>query len=400
MVLLRAMGNLRPLTCAVALLTTSALSLAADVVVKKDGTHVKGKVRQQGSRVIVTTRTGRLQIERSDIRGIIRPSMPLAARFKLDPTPKSLLILASRAGMAMDIDRAKALLEPRPGIADKYEAAEALLSNLRLTPEHTRQLVQRNIEGFRNKFGDRATVHDGRHYVVLTTLGPVWAQRIAFWMDGIFIEYQKRLVFDEKVTDRFVVKILSSEAEHLANGGQSNPRGYFSSQRREILLFLHTEHRLRQWLYHEGMHQFLNFYVPSPPTWFDEGLAQYFQSARPAPGMRPQGATNYIVGIKPRDTSAYLKRMCKNGNLVPLTRLLRMSYTEFHGGNELLHYSQAWAFTHLLLESGNKKLKEMWVEYFFALRDGLDMEQANERVFGRVNMSVLERALRDYIKRM
>ena len=65
-----------------------------------------------------------------------------------------------------------------------------------------------------------------------------------------------------------------------------------------------------------------------------------------------------------------------------------------------VNYAQAWGFTHFLLESGNAQLKKWWIDYFYALRDGASRKEANEQVFGKVNMQLLERMFDKYVDSM
>jgi hypothetical protein len=65
-----------------------------------------------------------------------------------------------------------------------------------------------------------------------------------------------------------------------------------------------------------------------------------------------------------------------------------------------LNYAQAWAFTHFLVESKNRILKQLWLDYFFALRDGADQEEANRKVFGKVDLLRLQGMLEKYITRL
>lgn len=78
-----------------------------------------------------------------------------------------------------------------------------------------------------------------------------------------------------------------------------------------------------------------------------------------------------------------------------------MSRREFYNQARVqLNYSEAWAFTHFLIESRSRQLKQLWIDYFFALREGLGQEEANSRVFGRVNMDRLEALFRAYAKKL
>jgi hypothetical protein len=388
------------LSVAAAFAIASSVASAAEIVVKKDGTRVEGDVTEGSTFVIVKTSSGRVMIPRSDIRAVLGPSAALHERFKADPNAGQLLTLASRAGVPMDLQKAEEIVrdlrEDESGMA-----VEMLLLGLGLTPECTRAAVELNTSEFKAAYGDAAIVIDGEHYRVLTNVDSSLAKRIAVRMDGIFEEYQKQMQFEEKVTDRFVVKVYNTEAEYLADGGPEFSAAYFSPYLRELVAFkTPRSETVFESLYHEGMHQFLHFYVPNPPIWFDEGLAQYFESAKLRLDRIGSSKPNYALGAKLSYLSEQVRDAARNGRLIRLTDLLAMPQEEFYGESRSLNYAQAWAFTHFLIQSTDEPLKKLWKDYFYSLKRGAGQEEANSSVFGKANMQRLQAAFAQYAKRL
>ncbi len=381
---------------ALAAVLLSAAAGAA-VVIKTDGTRLEGKVTERGDTVTVRVKFSRVRVPRSEVRVILRTSVSTVDRFKAYLKPRDLLILASRAGLRLTLERSEDMVGGLKAAPDAIRAVEALLERLRLTPRHTAEAVRKNVAQFEKDFGVKCL--ESRHYFVLTDLGPVQARKIAAHMDGIFREYQTRLVFDEKITDRFVVKVYGSQAEYAARGGPPGSSAYFSSAGRELVGYRQRqEDMLFRSLYHEGMHQFLHFYVPNPPTWFDEGLAKYFENAKPTRGVRRKGVPSYKVGGKDFQQTWRVQQAAVRGGMVPLERLIGMTREEFYGANRSLNYGQAWALTHFMIEGRNPLLRKLWKDYFFALRDGATQEEANKKTFGRLKEDVLERLFKRYVK--
>jgi hypothetical protein len=286
---------------------------------------------------------------------------------------------------------------------DPLAEVDQALEQLRLTPEHAAQVVKKNVEAFEKEF--RVKAHESIYYHVLTNLGPAWEQKIANYMDGIFQEYQKRLVFKEKLTQKFVVKVYATQAQyvdHLPRGALAKSAALYNPAGRELIGFKQrTDDILFQSLYHEGMHQFLGFYVPNPPMWFNEGLAEYFETAKPMRGIRSAKAPRYNVSRKNPNMVRYLKYAKRDGQLHALSQLIRMERRDFYNPASIqVNYAQAWGFTHFLLESGSPQLKKWWIDYFYALRDGATQEEANDKVFGKVNMQMLERMFDKYVDSM
>lgn len=374
---------------------------AADVLVLKDGTRLEGEVREAAGVVTLRTKSDQRQFPREDVAAVIRPSTPLHERFAVDPRAEDLVLLASRSGMALGPEQARSLVEKVRSQSDPRRAASELLDALRLTPRHTNEAVRAAIDEFRREFGADGAVVEGKHYVVLTNLGGFLARKIAVRMDSMFEEYEKRLIFDEKIADRFLVKVYRSAEEYQAHGGPPGTVAYFSSQGRELVAHAQAaEDAMFASLFHEGMHQFLHFYLPAPPIWFDEGLAEYFETARLRASGGGDAGCAYDVGMKDRAAVSHLRSAVKNGATIPLARLLEMSREEFYGESRSMNYMCAWAFTHFLLESGDRTLKQLWLDYFFAIRGGASQKEANEKVFGKLDMATLERLFKSYLSKL
>ncbi len=385
---------------AAAVVTAAVGSRArADIVITKDGTRLEGDVSEKGGTVTVKTKKGRKRIAKSDVKLILRTSTDIVDRLKAHLRGRDLMLIASRAGRGATLEWAEGIVARMKSAADPMAEVDKVLKQLRLTPDDAAKTVAANVAAFEKEFGVKA--HESIYYYVLTNLGPVWEQKIAAYMDGIFQEYQKRLVFKEKITQKFVVKVYATQGQYIAHGAMPKSAAYYNPSKRELVGYKQqTDDRLFQSLYHEGMHQFLMFYVPNPPMWFNEGLAKYFQTARPMRGVRSAKAPRYNVSRKDPNMVRYVKYAKRGGQLRKLSYLIRMERAEFYGPNISANYAQAWAFTHFLLESGNSQLKKWWIDYFYAVRDGATQEEANKKVFGKVNMPTLERMFDKYVDSM
>jgi len=384
-----------------ALLSFAAAAATSEeaIVIKKDGTRLEGQVTERGGTVYVRTKAGRKQVPRAEVKVILKTTSCLD-RFKANPTAKDLVILGSRAGMRMPAGMTQPLVDKLKSSTDVLAAAEQLLDRMRLTPKHTREAIDKNREAFKKECGAHATEIESNHYWVLTTTGAAHARKVAARMDGIFREYQRRLVFKEKISEKFVVKVYASRTEYLAHGAPGFSAAYFSPSKRELVGYKQrTEDILFRSLYHEGMHQFLMFYVPNPPIWFNEGLAKYFENAKYMRGARSSSALQYRVGKKDPLLARSAKQAAMQGRLVPLKKLTTMSKAQFYS-NPHLNYSQAWALTHFMIEGGNPLLKKLWKDYFFALRDGATGEEANKKTFGKLNPRLLESLFKKYVMRL
>jgi hypothetical protein len=114
-----------------------------------------------------------------------------------------------------------------------------------------------------------------------------------------------------------------------------------------------TDDYLFETVRHEGFHQFVDFHFGRTfPTWLNEGLAMYFETAqRTKTGLRHGWAKPWIVEEL---ASSWNKESRPN-----LGWLMSASYNDFHcgvegGGTEKLNYKTSWLLCAWLIEDAPK----------------------------------------------
>lgn len=432
-----------------------------DLAKFKDGSEVEGEVSLVGTMVVIKTASGTIIRERKDLVQLVRSNktrgakrktyrkparstpfsrqsalhssagaasrtrstrtravhrlhrsrgkkddgpVDLLSRFRLEHKAVQLMLLAARTGRVIKLKEVEVLLQQHLGMASERgqspeSAIEELIDGWKLAPEHTREKVQQQIKEFQEEWGARATVLKSRHYHVLTNNGLRFAKLVALRMDGIFEEYQRRLVFKERITERFVVKVYKDRASYLGSGAPGMSAAYYSASDRALVGYDSDDgRRTFAALQHEGCHQFLHFYVPDPPTWFDEGLAQYFETATPRRAADSKGRL-YNVGLPHKGNISAVKRALQRESLVTLRKLTHMSRAEYYMRAHVC-YPQGWALTYFLLETGHPRFKRLWRDYFFALRAGKTTREANTEVFAGIDWSALDELFARWIKQI
>jgi len=160
-------------------------------------------------------------------------------------------------------------------------------------------------------------------------------------------------------------------------------------------------------MFHEGFHQFAHVHVPQGlPTWFDEGLAEYFGPSR----LRGKGQLEVGVVVRTSEgvVTRYevLKQALAAGadpRPFPLARLLTIEDEAFATeGRAELDYAHAWSVIHFLLhdpalgERGRKLVRDVFV----ALKDGRERDEVYKKVFGKLDAQALEKAWREYVRKL
>jgi hypothetical protein len=148
-------------------------------------------------------------------------------------------------------------------------------------------------------------------------------------------------------------------------GGHGNAAGLYSPLLKQLLIWnLPSRDEMMRTVRHEGFHQYLDRLLPDAPTWFDEGMAVYFE------GMRRIGGGELRTDLPRHDDLALLSAE----GLVPLERFLHVPHKDFYEGGHR-SYAQAWLMVHML-RHGSTKHREL----YRALLAKLETSAADEAV--------------------
>ena len=146
-------------------------------------------------------------------------------------------------------------------------------------------------------------------------------------------------------------------------------------------------------LLHEGLHQFLDYYVDDVPTWYSEGMGEYYGSASMIDGRLAVGVPNRYRLPEIREILASRK------GPVPLKDFLLMDYDRFMKEEQsMAHYAQAWAIIHYLHASPSGR--KLLADYLAVLMQGQDAKGAFDAVFAKQDLRALDRGWRDHVKKM
>ena len=164
---------------------------------------------------------------------------------------------------------------------------------------------------------------------------------------------------------------ISSDMQHTA--------GVFDRQLQAILAWNSpSRDTLLRTIRHEVLHQYLDARMGSIPSWFNEGLAEYYEIMEHNRGLP-------VVGGPHPD---HVRTLDQSRQLIDLRNFVQLSPIDFYGSSDQ-NYAQAWAFIHFLRETSldhRKRFEAVWdnldnrVENAAALDaafDGVDWEALN-----------------------
>jgi tetratricopeptide (TPR) repeat protein len=140
-------------------------------------------------------------------------------------------------------------------------------------------------------------------------------------------------------------------------------------------------------IYHEYIQYFVHNNLPHLPLWFDEGVAECYETFRADEKLAQVG----------RPVHQHIQTL-RSGPLMPLPDLFAITprsrdYNE--GNRRSIFYAQSWALTHYLLW-GNPARKPQLVQFLDRLREGMDTDEAFQASF-LTTQDKLEVELKRYV---
>ena len=166
-------------------------------------------------------------------------------------------------------------------------------------------------------------------------------------------------------SDRFSVVVLAKEGEYKEfthayfNNQLEHTRGLFvPSVDLLVILDIGNTSETYATLFQEAFHQFLHRHVPLAPMWVNEGLATYYETARPT------GAG--LVFDRPRDLFFQVVKEAADAKLlISFDALLSADRSAFYDSTALpgmrfprsvLHYAQAYTLCAFIVNDGEGRL--------------------------------------------
>ncbi|MGI8734157.1 MAG: tetratricopeptide repeat protein [Pyrinomonadaceae bacterium] len=141
-------------------------------------------------------------------------------------------------------------------------------------------------------------------------------------------------------------------------------------------------------IFHEYTHLLVNSTLGNAPSWFNEGLAEYYSS------FNISDDSKIVLGT-PISSHVYLLRQSKMLPLPTLFQVDQQSPYYNERDKQSIFYAQSWALMHYLI---HKPEGSASIDTFMKLMDKLPLEQAFQQAF-QTTFEVMEKELRAYIRK-
>lgn len=137
-----------------------------------------------------------------------------------------------------------------------------------------------------------------------------------------------------------------ADLEGLMGRPNEHVAGLYSGVLKQLLIWnLPDKKDMLETIRHEGFHQYLDRFMPDPPTWINEGLAVYHENAESVRGSLKFGQ------LHPRRLALLLEK-----GFFPLEEFVFQSHPDYYKGG-LRSYAQAWSLIHFFKHGKSKYRK-------------------------------------------
>ncbi len=190
------------------------------------------------------------------------------------------------------------------------------------------------------------------------------------------------------------VIVFKSDSSYRPFKPTANTSGYFQAGSDVNYIALTTEVKGEQdpfnIIFHEYTHLLVKNNVENPPTWFNEGLAEYYSTFSIAADQRVE------LG-KPISSHVFLLRENK---LLPLRTLFQVDQkSPYYNEREKqsIFYAESWALMHYLILGKNGQRRNQMAKFLDLIRANIPIEQAFQQAF-QTTFETMEKELREYIQ--
>src|SRR5688572_3610476 len=191
------------------------------------------------------------------------------------------------------------------------------------------------------------------------------------------------------------VIIFKSHESYRPFKPKPNTAGFFQSNPHINYIALTTELQGDQdpytVVFHEYTHLLVNSINANLPTWFDEGLAEYYST------VDITGDQKVLLG---KPIASHVSQLHQN-QMLPLKKLFQVDrqspyYNE--SDKQSVFYAQSWALMHYLIAGNDGQLATQLGKFVDLMATNLPAEQAFQQSFA-MSLEKMENELRGYVHR-
>lgn len=234
------------------------------------------------------------------------------------------------------------------------------------------------------------------HYEIYSDIDAKLCFDASMILENAYVNLKAQLAWvkDDPKQERFQVYLFAGEGgyqeynKHILGSAKPHTAGLYSPVLKQLLIWnVPKREDMERTIRHEGFHQFLDRAIEDPPVWFNEGAAEFWETARREKGSLQGGQVR----------GDHIATLVRSRKLIPALRdFVYGSRADFYA-NAQQRYAQGWALVHFL-RKGNAAKQKIWKTLWDSLRSpDLSTRQALDAAFAGADWGKLEAEFWDYL---
>ncbi len=279
----------------------------------------------------------------------------------------------------------------------RIDDAQRLLRSAREQGVHHDGLLETEAivnKALRGPAFSRRFEHASDHYLVVSDIDEATCRAAARELEQAYERYVGYLGEPPFDGEPSRVYLFAGEAGYAQYTGglfenAHSSAGLYSPHLKQLLAWnLPDRNDMMRTIRHEGLHQFFDQLGVVPPTWFNEGLAEYCAHLE-------RDRRHELVEGGVRDSYARVLQAHVD-SLVPLATFVRLQGEPFYDAARIT-YPQAWALVHFL-RHGDQEWQALHERLLAAVRSGLTGDELFTEVFGDVDFERFDAAFARHVR--
>ncbi|MBK8100977.1 MAG: DUF1570 domain-containing protein [Planctomycetes bacterium] len=292
-----------------------------------------------------------------------------------------LVVLLLRQGDAEGAERHVRDVKIRHGLWQQMQSLDQMLAMRRRGPAWTRTFTYTSANYEVSSDIDQKRCSDAAS-ILESSLTRLKAQFGQIKEEQSKTRFRVFLFAGEQGYKDYCAKILGDAPSHTA--------GLYSPVLKQLLIWnVQKREDMDRTIRHESFHQYLDRVLVEPPVWFNEGMAEFWETAKYEGGLLQGGQVR-------RDHVALLIRSKKD--LVPLAQFVHGARSDFYA-NAQLRYAQAWALVHFL-RKGPSGWQKLFPKVWTALRGDAPLREAIDGAFAGVDWPRFETEFWEHLRNL
>ena len=244
---------------------------------------------------------------------------------------------------------------------------------------------------------DKTYKYESKNYAVFSDMGEQACKDTARELERMFSLYQSTVAnVRSDRTRKFKVYLFSGEAgfrgymgrlRYFWGPGSGGAAGVYSPVLKQLLIWnLPRREFMMETVRHEGFHQFLDRFIPDAPTWFNEGMAVYYEATQMENGR-----------LKVGEPSRESLRTLEDSEMLEIDAFFGLEPSAFYKRGHAA-YAQAWAIVHFLRHS-NSTWRQRYNDFIKRLGE-VSGDRAMKEIFPEKIWLKLEMAVDRHIREL